>query len=376
MRRRSFIIGACAAASSCVAEQHAPQPETNARTPENATPSVAPTSWASHILGEMNVERVGGGALNVTSTTTSAVSEMMRFRGRGYNPSCYLTEPLQYGDATIVGRGSPETMCVGAVYEALVRAIHLASQSPEFATAAQRFPATRMDTQLFRAWMFANPFANLPRERNGRRYGIVLESSDGSRQTRNDYSKSNGAADAFVMYGIGGRVAFVDARPGDFLSFNRIGGSGHAAIIVRFIAADGTYTLEAAADTIGVLYFSAQGSTSGLDFREEYFTRGAGSPLCQRTSAGGCRVVETDDGEHLAVARLWSPDLWQTEEQLQRYRYNSLTLGTVSVREAQELNARKGWEVPEMWSEEALERFPIADALLEDVDLTAGLNIE
>ena len=337
--------------------------------------------WRQYILGELAVSRTADGVI-VTPGSESAVSQMMGHTGRGYDLNSYLTEPIEYGEGEfLTGRGSPRTMCVGAVYEALARAITIANREPENWALTQEMGdglgLATISSRMFKAWMFSNPHANMPREKNGRRYGVVLEFADGRKEDRPDRAKSSGPADALVLFGIGGRVLIGEAQPGDFISFNRASGSGHAGIIVRFINSDGSYADRfEQSETVGFLYFSSQESTNGLAFREEYFSS-LSSSLCNRASAGGCRVVRGDDGESLAVARLMPPEAWTASSESTGRRLGDLDAGTVSISDIQAANYRRryGRGLGLMLVGRGAMRLAEAEAELEDVELTAGLNI-
>ncbi|MDO9535898.1 MAG: hypothetical protein Q7J85_11355 [Bacillota bacterium] len=69
---------------------------------------------------------------------------------------------------------------------------------------------------------------------------------------------------AVEKYGIGkGIHRLEDARPGDFIDFNRVNGTGHTVVFLNWIK-DGDRI-------IGFRYWSSQGSTGGINYNEEYF---------------------------------------------------------------------------------------------------------
>lgn len=70
---------------------------------------------------------------------------------------------------------------------------------------------------------------------------------------------------AIEKYGFGKRIIeFEDAKPGDFMDINRVSGSGHTVVFIRWLRGDDN-------KIIGLRYWSSQKSTNGLGFNEEYF---------------------------------------------------------------------------------------------------------
>jgi hypothetical protein len=66
-------------------------------------------------------------------------------------------------------------------------------------------------------------------------------------------------------YGIGkGIHRLEDVRPGDFIDFNRVNGTGHTVVFMNWIKDGGSI--------IGFRYWSSQGSTGGISYNEEYFS--------------------------------------------------------------------------------------------------------
>ena len=70
---------------------------------------------------------------------------------------------------------------------------------------------------------------------------------------------------AIVKYGLGQQITNWEmAKPGDFIDFSRTSGSGHSVIFLNWIRKDG--------EIIGLRYWSSQGSTNGIGYKEEYFS--------------------------------------------------------------------------------------------------------
>lgn len=69
---------------------------------------------------------------------------------------------------------------------------------------------------------------------------------------------------AIEKYGLGNRISDMEAlRPGDFIDLSRENNSGHAVIFINWIREGNKI--------IGLKYWSSQGSTNGISYKEEYF---------------------------------------------------------------------------------------------------------
>lgn len=78
-----------------------------------------------------------------------------------------------------------------------------------------------------------------------------------------DKSESNLTV-AIEKYGLGNRIYNLEnLRPGDFMDFSRENNTGHAVIFINWIRKEG--------QIIGFKYWSSQGSTNGISYKEEYF---------------------------------------------------------------------------------------------------------
>ena len=76
-------------------------------------------------------------------------------------------------------------------------------------------------------------------------------------------SESNLAV-AIEKYGLGDRITDLeDVAPGDFIDLSRENNTGHAVIFIDWIR-DGNRI-------IGLKYWSSQGSTKGISYKNEYF---------------------------------------------------------------------------------------------------------
>ena len=69
---------------------------------------------------------------------------------------------------------------------------------------------------------------------------------------------------AMEKYGVGKRIHNMEElRVGDFIDFSRENDTGHSAVFINWIRAKDTI--------IGFKYWSSQGSTNGISYKEEYF---------------------------------------------------------------------------------------------------------
>ena len=97
-----------------------------------------------------------------------------------------------------------------------------------------------------------------------------------------------GPADAAENYGIGEVVTNWDnVASGDFLQWWRHSGSGHNAIFID-------WELDSNGNRIGFQYWSTQGSTDGISYREEYF------------GTSGSSV----NPQYFFPARIYTPENW------------------------------------------------------------------
>jgi hypothetical protein len=78
-------------------------------------------------------------------------------------------------------------------------------------------------------------------------------------------SEGNQLAGAIVKYGLGTRITSLeDAKAGDFIDFSRTK-SGHTAVFINWLKDD-------KGKIAGFKYWSTQDSTSGIGYKEEYFS--------------------------------------------------------------------------------------------------------
>ncbi|MEL6475574.1 MAG: hypothetical protein AAFQ21_16060, partial [Pseudomonadota bacterium] len=218
-------------------------------------------------------------------------------RGLGYHKNHSFTETLYYADGEIPATGGAETMCVAAAAEILIRAINVWSEenaSDAAYDALDRALWTGGTLLSLRPWIYVWDIQKVIPS-YGRRYG-------------------SGTHDAVVLFGLGKAVAFADAEPGDFVNFNRIGGSGHAAVFLGFLEADYREVDAFNSNVVGFKYFSAQSSgIAGLDYRYAYFAGDCPNEYRQ-DQRRDCDIIRSRDTGLFSMARVFAPDHWRTED--------------------------------------------------------------
>lgn len=81
----------------------------------------------------------------------------------------------------------------------------------------------------------------------------------------------DGPGVALERFGLGDRIMnWADVTKGDYLQFWRTSGSGHSVIFIDWLTSTND-------DTIGIRYWSTQGSTNGINYSSEYFDGYGGS---------------------------------------------------------------------------------------------------
>ncbi|MEZ5997823.1 MAG: hypothetical protein R3B98_03940 [Hyphomonas sp.] len=217
--------------------------------------------------------------------------------GLGYERNSSFTENIPYPDGELVATGGTNTMCVAAAMEVLARSVNTWSDRNSNTVAYETLPLRLWRSgaeEALRPWVYVHKL-----DRTIPTYG-------------RDYG--SGTHDAVILLGLGLGVKFEEARPGDFVNFNRTGGSGHAAIFLGYVDSDGNPLESYGPDVAGFHYFSAQSSgVSGLDYRNAFF-----SGHCPPNSAGkprrDCSVIRSNNVGMFSMARIFTPDHWHTED--------------------------------------------------------------
>jgi hypothetical protein len=206
--------------------------------------------------------------------------------GLGYNDAA-LTHDLQFGDNGILkASGPPFTMCVAAQLEVLVEALNLYARETNDFSAFHYIPKE--------SWERLRPL-----DFRGQIWIV-------------DHSPSHGAADAFVNYGMGERVAFKDMTPGSFLNLNRDNGTGHAVIFLSYLDKDGNELKSFSAQVAGFEYFSSQGKGApdgGLGYRWAFFSD-KGCPTLPGNRKRDCGIIHSENSNLLVGGYLKTPKAW------------------------------------------------------------------
>ena len=243
-----------------------------------------------------------------------AVDKLATERKSGkYDIRKYFTQDLTYGQACCIPASSPRavdpgpnpTMCVAAVAEVIVEALTLYGQKTGDWTFAEKLPIG--------SW------------KSGRLTGI--------RANLFQYqgTGSRGTGHALKLLGLGTTKPFEQLLPGDFVTFNRVGGPGHAVVFLGFIEAGSTEPRSVhSSDVVGFRYFSAQGKNradGGFSFRNAYFD---GKCPVPRGRDDDCKLIRTSPTRQnytlLNTGELWLPTAWDTAGAQARLA-NSVTRG-------------------------------------------------
>lgn len=213
--------------------------------------------------------------------------------GLGYDLKSRFTEDLKYGDYTFHATGGTKTMCVAAVFEVLIRTLQNATDNNGEPVSASLLKANVLNGS--KALNFL-PYSF--------QYKTLVKIPEYKRNF------SAGIGDALVLFGMGRYVTFGTAKSGDFVYFNRTKGSGHAAIFINYLNAQGNIENDAK-NAIGFRYFSAQGNgTNGMGYRDAFF---GNCPDVKTTYVRDCGVIKSDQHALFAISRLDDPKDWFTE---------------------------------------------------------------
>lgn len=234
-------------------------------------------------------------AVTIQTEILRTVEDLARSKsGLGYDAGKYFTEDLSYGDATIKANGAPETMCVAAVTEVMIRALTSWSEKTGNADVLQTFPHNRWmggNVTNLRPWLFVWDIGK-PIPAYNRNYGV-------------------GTRDALILFGMGRSVAFEDAQPGDFVNFNRTR-TGHAAVFLGFLKKDHQPADTYGPDVVGFKYFSAQVTdTNGLGYKHAYF-KGYCPGDDPELGTPDCHIQRDESRGLLTLSRLNEPTDWRT----------------------------------------------------------------
>jgi hypothetical protein len=203
--------------------------------------------------------------------------------GRGYDLHAFFTRDLNYGREASVIKASakaPLTMCNAAVTETFVEAINLYATANPSWSPQQAMPTALWNKPGFgglKSHFFSHslfeypPLEKIPQK----------EIPQTLRDDVDKFHSKQAMAKAVERLGIGQRVPFGQAKPGDILTLARTGDrsngkpayGGHSVVFLGFLDRDqkliNRYDERA---VVGFKYFSSQGAPqSGLGERWAYF---------------------------------------------------------------------------------------------------------
>jgi hypothetical protein len=218
-----------------------------------------------------------------------------KYKAEGYEHGAYFTHDLDYSahDEIKASKKKPKTMCVAAVAEVMITAIHLYADEQHDTSVYTKLPA--------HSWSGTSA-------RDIRPYIFQLP-----------HVRSNGPPDALEQFGLGELVPFQDLQPGDFIGFNRKGGSGHAVVFLAFIDASGDDVPKYDAErVVGFKFFSSQGAhdkDGGLGYRWGYF---AGHCPKKKNPARhqDCTIDRSDNQKVLNTGYMFAPSEWKARIEL------------------------------------------------------------
>lgn len=240
-----------------------------------------------------------------------------RKRG-GYDAGATYSQDLDYGNGKVQAqpkRAQTEppprrrTMCVAAAGEVMIEAINLYVAKTGDRSPYQLLPAgtwNEVSLLSFKPYLFLHDDV-----RRVYKYKPGETPRGRTKEGKLTISLSRGTGHAMSIFHIGEELPFSALRKGDFMNFNRNGGSGHAAIFISYIDKDNKYTSHYSPDVIGFQYFSAQGRKkpdAGFEYRDTYFSKT--SPA---TTAGGHvrdSAIRSNNLLLLNGGRMWAPPKW------------------------------------------------------------------
>lgn len=214
-----------------------------------------------------------------------AVEKIASERAKGgYDIGAYFTQDLKYGAEVIPARRPTTTMCVAAVMEIMIEALNIYGGEGD-AEVFEKIPV--------RSWKNGSV--------NTLRANIFMYAGTGSA----------GTGHTLERFGIGEELSFSELMPGDFLNFNRVSGSGHAAVFGGYLAGDSTVTLQYSNSVIGFRYFSAQGKgklDAGFAYRNAYFD--GSCPATAGAVPRDCGIIRSSNRKLLNAGRMFMPEDW------------------------------------------------------------------
>jgi len=226
-----------------------------------------------------------------------AISETVAKRaGGGYDISQSFTQNLSYGIDIIKASKPPLTQCVATVSEVIVEAMNIYAKEKD-KSIFEKIPQS--------SWSRGHLA--------GLRANIYMFKETGSR----------GTGHTLERFGIGKELTFDSLKAGDFVNFNRTGGSGHSVIFLGYVDRSGQI-LQSYSDSIsGFRYFSAQGKNmadAGVGYRNAFFD---GYCPAERSANGiprDCTVIRSKNRVLMNSGRMHDPSVWNYDEAVSKIR--------------------------------------------------------
>ncbi|AOJ41155.1 hypothetical protein WJ23_24585 [Burkholderia lata] len=229
----------------------------------------------------------------------------------GYDIHRRFTQDLGYGDYCCVKATRPllgnkpyKTMCVAAVVETMIETINLYATKTGDRTFQSKFPASRID--------------------NGTRTSLIPN------VFKYAGTDSPGTGYALALLGLGRELPFEQLQPGDFVTLNRSGGTGHAVVFLGYLASDhAAPTSVFSGNVVGFRYFSAQGQNrpdGGFGYRNAYFVKKCPVPRGKDDDCNVIGVTIKPDGTVSQSRRLFNagelfvPKRWTTDVALEKLK--------------------------------------------------------
>lgn len=239
-----------------------------------------------------------------------AVDLIHETREKGGYSDNYFTRDLDYGPAAKAIKASKpsETMCVAASAEILITALNIYYNNTNDEKPFKDLPAS--------SWNGWSPTD----------IRVYIWEDQGS----------TSAGYAFARFGIGEKRDFPELKPGDFLSFDRLSGSGHSTVFMGYIDKDFNSLPAFSEKVAGFRYFSSQGTGApGFAYRFAFFGGEQGKGVCKTAPESHKGVFVDCFGGGVSWnyvvgrgGRLWHPSKWQARQNIASIRDEFATVMT------------------------------------------------
>jgi hypothetical protein len=208
-----------------------------------------------------------------------------KYHGLGYDINSVYTHDLPYGPLGFLkGSKTHKTMCVASQLEVILTAFDIYSHEVGNTSIYNFLP--------LESWK-----------------GLSAKDIRGHIWVNSRFN-SYGTADALANFGMGELVPFERLKPGAFINFNRMTGSGHAVTFISYIDKNGQELRTYDKLVIGFKYFSAQGKDDldgGFGYRYGVFEN-FGCP--DMPGKKDCGILYSHDRKVFDSGRMLAPGLW------------------------------------------------------------------